>query len=176
MLLFKKGELKMKKESVEKVLTMLKDGKFPKVIFGNEALDIDLPIAQNAMGRIIHMSVEEDMSDDSSTCYCVRVNLEDFYEHNKSVDDKGWKDVNSGEFCLSAEEAGVYPKNHIITFYIDDITDEDKSESFLIKLVDESEDEEINVYDFYLQDHREKQSYMEWLEEMVRFSLQEETE
>lgn len=154
----------MKKGTIEKIIKELNNGKQPKIMFGKDIVDLDIPVSPNQYGNIISLSKLDDMSDESLNVYEVVINLEKFYDYNKALDDHSWKDNKTNTFTASAEEAGAYPKNHIVKFYIDDMTNEPEDFCNLVYIRENQEKEKL--FDEFLNSNS-TYTYVEWLENCI---------
>jgi len=107
--------------------------------------------------KCVFLGAIEDMN-----CVLVSVYVDPFMEHNVPLEPSDWYD-NKGQPCLTASEAGRYPKDGKETFYLD--FDDDTTKFF-----------RPDVSKWWETYQKEKQSgdtnlpYVAWLEEKLERS------
>jgi hypothetical protein len=137
----------------ENLRNIISSGINPIIEFTELAEDLDTGINVGMRGKLESVS-----SKDVNDCYELTINCSDWYEYNYPLFTHDWLNKETGNFDLTAIEAGQYPKNHIIKIY-----DIDEGEDHNIRLIEDNK-----FYQEYLATKIDTESYVYWLENQLK--------
>ena len=138
----------------KELVKMVEDGRRPFVEFTSKIEEYEGYMDAHMRAKIVHAEF-----DDDGVTVKIDFNFEQFTVLNDSVEKHTYWDGN-GNAVLSAKEAGCYPKKLVDTYWFE--ADDEVGEYFALISPDNE------VYEKYLKERKEGQSYPQWMEELIQ--------
>lgn len=136
------------------LVQMVENGRRPFVEFTSKIEEFDGYFDSGMRAKIVGASL-----DDNGVTVRINFDFEQFTVLNDSVEKHTYYDKN-GNPVLSAKEAGCYPKDYKETFWFEVDDEVDEYFTFFKSY--------INVYDKYMTERKDGQSYTQWMEETIQ--------